>query len=57
MNTADRSSREVALPAAAFGALGHALRVQAGALHAIHGLHAAGYEAGEWFYQGFSRAS
>jgi hypothetical protein len=47
MNTSGSSEREVALPASAFVALARALRMQGGPLAAIHGLHAAGYAAGE----------
>lgn len=51
-----QNSRDVALPASVFSSLGHALRSQAGPLAAIHGLHAAGYGAGEALYEGFTQS-
>lgn len=48
-------TRDVALPASALSALGRALRTNAGPLPAMHGLHAAGYEAGEAFFADFTR--
>lgn len=47
------AAREVALPAAAFGALQKTLWREAGPLAAIHSLHTAGYEAGEFMYTAF----
>jgi predicted hydrocarbon binding protein len=52
MSTPSHSEREVAIPASAFAALARALRAQGGPLAAIHGLHAAGYGAGEALYEG-----
>jgi hypothetical protein len=51
LGTLVHPGREVAIPAAAFVALSRALRTEGGALAAIHGLHAAGYGAGEAMYQ------
>src|SRR5687767_13061413 len=51
----DPSAREVAVPAVALAALGRALRGQAGALTAIHSLHAAGYETGAQVFDAFVR--
>jgi predicted hydrocarbon binding protein len=56
MKRATELHREVAVPAAAFTALGRALRDQAGPLAAIHGLHAAGYGAGEALYEGLEES-
>jgi predicted hydrocarbon binding protein len=51
LGTPVHAQREVAIPAAAFAALSRALRTEGGALAAIHGLHAAGYGAGEALYR------
>jgi hypothetical protein len=51
LGTLVHGEREIALPAASFAALARALRAEGGALAAIHGLHAAGYGAGEAVYQ------
>ena len=48
------AAREVALPAAALGALRKTLWKEAGPLAAIHSLHTAGYEAGESMYAAFT---
>jgi bacteriochlorophyll 4-vinyl reductase len=51
----DAGSRVVAVPAVTLAALGRALRDQAGALTAIHSLHAAGYETGGPVFEAFMR--
>jgi hypothetical protein len=45
----------VAIPATALAALGKSLRDQAGALAAIHSLHAAGYETGAQVFEALMR--
>lgn len=50
-----RPLREVALPAKGFAELRRSLRDEVGALAAVHGLHAAGFSAGEDLFHGFAR--
>lgn len=50
-----RPSREVALPARGLTGLRRSLREEVGPLASVHGLHAAGYAAGEDLYEAFSR--
>lgn len=49
-----RASREVTLPAGSLTALRRSLREEAGPLVTTHGLHAAGFGAGEALYQAFA---
>lgn len=51
-----RPPREIALPARGLGELRRALREQVGPLAAVHGLHAAGFSAGEGLFQAFGRS-
>lgn len=55
MDTRERGTGEVAIPASALAALQRAMEAEAGALSAIHGMHAAGYEAGSAVFDGFAR--
>lgn len=50
-----RPTREVAIPARALPEIRRSLREEVGPLASIHGLHAAGYAAGEELYAIFSR--
>ena len=49
-----RPPREVALPARALARLRHSLGDEVGRLAAVHGLHAAGYAAGEELFEAFA---
>lgn len=51
-----RPPREVALPARALSRLRASLGDEVGPLAAVHGLHAAGYAAGEELFDGFARS-
>ncbi len=57
METTERPSRDVALPAAALRGLRKALREEAGPLAAVHALHTAGYGAGSQLYDDFARTT
>ena len=55
MESSDRPTRDVAIPAAGLTALRRSLQQEAGPLPAVHALHAAGFSSGEAIWEGLKR--